>query len=413
MREYPERSLSIVESVLRSEELAKDAQQYLAASSQIETGFSNHSYSQVIKKRLLAELNGTEKDWNNWKWQMQNRITNTDTLSSIINLSETHKHQIDKTAKTYRWAISPYYLSLVTKNHADNPIYKMAVPDIRELLPGGSADPMDEEHTSPAPLITRRYPDRLIINVTNQCAMYCRHCQRRRNIGEIDQNASREDLKAALYYIATQPEIRDVLITGGDALLLSDKTLEWILSELYALPQVEIVRIGTRVPVTLPQRITPALCKVLAAYPPIYINTQFNHPLEITHESKQACDRLISAGVVLGNQAVLLRGINDEAHIMRKLNQELLKIRVRPYYIFHAKNVIGTNHWQTSLQTGLDIMNSLRGHTSGMANPSYVYNAPGGLGKIPVMPNYVMSRNGNVSYLRTWENKIVKVCDTE
>ncbi len=411
MRENPERSLSIVDSISRSEELAKDAQNYLTASAQIETGFTNHNQTRNLKNRILSISNGTENDWHNWKWQMQNRIANTDLLSSILNLSETKKLQIDKIAKLYRWAISPYYLSLVTENYADNPAFKMAVPDIRELIPGGSDDPMDEEHTSPAPLITRRYPDRLIINVTNQCAMYCRHCQRRRNIGEVDKNAGHEDITAALNYVAAHPEIRDVLITGGDALLLSDKTLEWILSDLHALPHVEIIRIGTRVPVTLPQRITPALCKILAAYPPIYINTQFNHPLEITSESKEVCDRLVNCGVILGNQAVLLRGINDNEQIMKKLNHELLKIRVRPYYIFHAKNVVGTSHWQTSLQTGLDIMNSLRGHTSGLANPTYVYNAPGGLGKIPVMPNYVMSRQGNTSYLRTWENKIIKICD--
>ncbi len=411
MRENPEKSLSIAESLMRSQELAKDARIYLNAASEIETGINNHKQSQMNKSHILSVLNGSDSDWNNWKWQIKNRITNVDTLDRIVKLSTTRKQQIEKTGKLYRWAISPYYLSLVTDDYEDNPIFKMAVPDIRELLPGGSADPMGEEHTSPAPLITRRYPDRLIINVTNQCAMYCRHCQRRRNIGEIDKNASHADLKAALSYIAAHSEIRDVLITGGDALLLSDKTLEWILSELHALPHVEIVRIGTRVPVTLPQRITPALCNILAAYPPIYINTQFNHPLEITPDSKEACDRLISSGAVLGNQAVLLRGINDNEHIMRKLNHELLKIRVRPYYIFHAKNVVGTNHWQTSLQTGLDIMTSLRGHTSGLANPTYVYNAPGGLGKIPVMPNYVMSRQGNSSYLRTWENKIIKVSD--
>lgn len=413
MREYSERSLSNVDSVLRSAELSRDTQEYLTVAAQIETGFSNHQYSQIIKERLLCVLNGTESDWNNWKWQMQNRICDANILSSVIDLSTTQKHQIEKTAKTYRWAVSPYYLSLITKNHTANAIFKMAVPDIRELAPGGIPDPMNEEHTSPAPLITRRYPDRLIINVTNQCAMYCRHCQRRRNIGETDKNADRENMKAALAYIASHPEIRDVLITGGDALLLSDKTLEWILAELSDLPHVEIIRIGTRVPVTLPQRITPDLCKILAAYPPIYINTQFNHPLEITPDSKQACDRLINAGVVLGNQAVLLREINDDAHTMRKLNHELLKIRVRPYYIFHAKNVIGTNHWQTDLQTGLDIMHSLRGHTSGLANPTYIYNAPDGLGKIPVMPNYMMNRQGNTTYLRTWENKVVKVCDID
>ncbi|MBC7344241.1 MAG: KamA family radical SAM protein, partial [Clostridia bacterium] len=256
--------------------------------------------------------------------------------------------------------------------------------------------------------ITRRYPDRLIINATNSCPTYCRHCQRRRNIGQRDVARGKADLEAALDYVRKCSEIRDVLITGGDALLLSDRTLDWLLSELTAIPHVEIKRLGTRVPVTLPQRVTPELCRILEKYPPIYINTQFNHPAEITPESKEACDRLIRAGVVLGNQAVLLRGINNDPHVMKKLSHELLKIRVRPYYIFHAKPVKGTGHFVTRIEEGLEIMENLRGYTSGLAVPTYVLNVPLGLGKVPLSPQYLVVMKKDKVVLRTWENKIVE-----
>lgn len=271
----------------------------------------------------------------------------------------------------------------------------------------GEEDPMAEALTSPAPCITRRYPDRLIINVTNMCGMYCRHCQRRRNIGEIDSHKNRQDLSAALAYVRENPEIRDVLITGGDALLLSDETLDWLLNELHQIPHVEIKRLGTRVPVTLPARITDHLVNILAKYPPLYLNTQFNHPIEVTLEAKQAVDRLISAGVILGNQAVLLKGINNHPNIMKKLNQELLKIRVRPYYIFHAKNIKGTKHFIPSIQEGLAVMEHLRGYTSGLAVPTYIINAPKGGGKIPLLPQYLLSLNENKAVFRSWEGNVV------
>jgi len=235
--------------------------------------------------------------------------------------------------------------------------------------------------------------------------MYCRHCQRRRNFGETDNHAAHKDLEAALQYIKNNSEIRDVLITGGDALMLSDRTLDWLLGELDAISHVEIKRIGTRTPVTLPQRITANLCAVLKRHTPIYINTQFNSPLEVTPEAKQACDRLIEAGVVLGNQAVLLKGINDNVHVMKKLNQELLKIRVRPYYLFQAKEVKGTTHFISPVNTGLDIMKHLRGYTSGLAIPTYVINAPGGYGKTPVNPEYVLDINENEVIISTWQGK--------
>ena len=271
----------------------------------------------------------------------------------------------------------------------------------------GEDDPMGERFTSPAPCITRRYPDRLIVNVTNMCAMYCRHCQRRRNIGDFDQHETRTRLTKALDYIRANTEIRDVLVTGGDALLLSDSTLDWLLGELHSIPHVEIKRLGTRTPVTLPMRVTDELCSILAKYPPIYINTQFNHPKEVTHEAKKAADRLVAAGVVLGNQAVLLKGINHTPDIMKKLNQELLKIRVRPYYIFHAKNVKGTKHFIPSIKEGLAVMEQLRGFTSGLAVPTYIVNAPMGGGKTPILPQYLLSLDEDEDVLKTWEGKIV------
>jgi lysine 2,3-aminomutase len=237
--------------------------------------------------------------------------------------------------------------------------------------------------------------------------MYCRHCQRRRNIGETDQHKSREDLQAALDYIRANPEIRDVLITGGDALLLSDSTLDWLLSELHSIPHVEIKRLGTRAPVTLPMRITDDLVSILAKYPPIYINTQFNHAKEVTVDAKKAADKLVSAGVILGNQAVLLKGINNDPDVMKKMNQELLKIRVRPYYIFHAKNVKGTRHFIPSIHEGLKVMEGLRGFTSGLAVPTYIVNAPKGGGKTPLLPQYLLSLDEHKAVLKTWEGKIV------
>ncbi|HAG11783.1 MAG TPA: lysine 2,3-aminomutase [Desulfotomaculum sp.] len=401
---------NLYQSILRSKELKKDT---LAFLEYVKSLPDIEEQAAERKHRILEVLGGTEEDWNNWKWQLRNRVKDSIVLDKIIGLSDLDRKRIDKVGKLFRWAISPYYLSLVTVDYQNSPIYRQAIPDIRELSPGGSLDPMNEAITSPAPCVTRRYPDRMIINVTNQCAMYCRHCQRRRNIGEIDQHACLEDIGIALDYVAQNKEIRDVLITGGDALLLSNQTLEFILHKLHKISHVEIKRIGTRTPVTMPQRITPELVEIIRKYPPIFINTQFNHPLEVTPEAKSACDSLAEGGVVLGNQSVLLRGINDESFIMRKLFQELLKIRARPYYIFHAKNVQGTCHFQTSIAQGLNIIESLRGHTSGLAIPTFVVNAPGGLGKIPIMPNYIKKIQKNKVLLRTWEGKLVQIEDCQ
>jgi len=395
-------------SLKRAEELKKQIEPYLKRSQTLATGFVLTEFYAAQKERILHHFKATPEDWQDWRWQMRHRITEVDTLSSIFPLTEEQKNEIAKVGKIYRWAVSPYYLSLMDFSDPGDPIVLQGIPQIAELLDEhGEDDPMGEALTSPAPCVTRRYPDRLIINVTNICGMYCRHCQRRRNIGETDEHKKREDLAAAIAYVRSNSEIRDVLVTGGDALLLSDNTLDWLLGELHSIPHVEIKRLGTRVPVTLPMRITDELTAILAKYPPIYINTQFNHAKEVTLDAKKAADKLVSAGVILGNQAVLLKGINNDPDVMKKMNQELLKIRIRPYYIFHAKNVKGTAHFIPSIHEGLRIMEGLRGFTSGLAVPTYIINAPMGGGKTPLLPQYLLYLDDRKAVLRTWEGKIV------
>lgn len=393
----------------RAHELKNKISEYQLDRDSIKTGFDLQGTIQANKQRLLTLLNATEDDWQDWKWQMANRINDAETLAKFLQLDHKECEEIRKVGIRYRWSISPYFASLMQVGYPEDPVRRQAVPTIYELDESGYDDPMAEEFTSPAPCITRRYPDRLIINVTNMCSMYCRHCQRRRNIGDVDRHQPHNNLVAALKYIRENKEIRDVLITGGDALLLDDKKIDWLLTELDNIKHVEIKRLGTRTIVTLPQRITPELCAVLKKHPPIFINTQFNHPQTITPESKKACDMLIEAGVILGNQAVLLKGINNDPHIMKKLNQELLKIRVRPYYIFHAKQVKGTGHFITTVEEGLDIMKKLRGYTSGLAVPTYIINAPNGYGKIPLMPEHVVSNDGNKLVLKNWEGREIEV----
>lgn len=391
----------------RAADLRKRINDYLEAKDDISTGFDLQEIININRKRQLAFFNASQENWDDWRWQMANRIKDVSTLARLFGFNEEQCEHIRRVGMRYRWAISPYYASLVKEACSNDPILMQSVPSIHEMDNTGYTDPMAEEFTSPAPCVTRRYPDRLIINVTNQCAMYCRHCQRRRNIGEVDHHQSHQNLMAALEYIRKNKEIRDVLITGGDALLLSDSKIDWLLGELDRIKHVEIKRLGTRTIVTLPQRITPELCGVLKKHPPIYINTQFNHPREITPESKQACDKLVEAGVVLGNQAVLLKGINNDPHVMKKLNQELLKIRVKPYYIFQAKAVKGTRHFIASVDEGIAIMEKLRGYTSGLAVPTYIINAPNGYGKTPVMPPYILGKGEGKVRMRTWENRLL------
>jgi len=292
------------------------------------------------------------------------------------------------------------------------PVFMQSVPTITEYLDQEEMkDPYALVYNSPAPLITRLYPDRLIINVTNICAMFCRHCLRKKDIALKDMIYPKEDILAALEYIAECPEIRDVLITGGDALILSDETIDWILTELDHIPHVEIKRLGSRMLATLPQRVTPALCAILKKHKPIYLNTQFNHPLELNPDSAKAVDMLIDSGVQVGNQSVLLKGINSDKNVMKKLVHELLRIRVRPYYIFNCKKLQGIQHFRASVGEGLNIMENLRGYSSGLGVPTYIITAPEGKGKTPLYPTYLLNINRNGKLLfRTWAGQ---VCEYE
>ena len=397
-------------SLSRATELKSRIEDYMEAKTHITVGTNINNIIIERKEKIKKILGASENEWNNWRWQLANRINNMDILSRIINVSEENKLEIGN-IEIYSWAISPYYCTLMDENDALCPIRLISIPHSKELHDtSGVMDPMKEELTNPAGVITRRYPDRLIINVTSECGSYCRFCQRRRIFGCSYGAAAKNMITESIEYIKNNKEIRDVLITGGDPLTLKNNELEWILANLRAIPHVEIIRIGTRTPVTLPMRITNSLCKMLKKYHPLYINTHFNHPIEVCMESKKATERLADSGIPLGNQMVLLNGINNNKYIVKCLNQELLKIRVKPYYIFHPKSVKGTAHFKCSIDEGIEIMEHLRGYTSGLAIPYYIVNSSNGLGKVPILPHYLISRGKGYFVLRTWEGKIVK-CD--
>lgn len=393
----------------RFKELKKRNLDYHDVKDGIKTGIELAGAINERKRFILNYLNSNEKDWNDYQWQLKNSFSKATDISKLLNLLEGEALNIDAVGKKCRFLISPYFLSLIDPQNLNCPVRKQCIPSLEELDESGSLDPVNENGTSVEEIITRRYPDRLIINITNMCGTFCRHCQRKRLFGEHESNVSKNNILRAIEYIRENSEIRDVLITGGDALLVSDEMIEWILSELRKIKHIEIIRLGTRAPVTLPQRITKKLTDIIKKYHPVYINTQFNHPLEITYESKAACEMLADAGIPLGNQMVLLNGINNDKNIVRKLNQQLLLLRVKPYYIFHPKQVKGTKHFWVSIDEGIDIMDGLRGYTSGMAVPYYVFNGPDGLGKTPILPQYLLNSHKNKAVFRNWEGKIFEV----
>lgn len=360
--------------------------------------------------KIRNYFNVSDNDWNSWKWQLRNQIKTAEKLKEIFDITQIEFEQLVKVSEKFRFAITPYYVSLMQNFNKSDPIYLQCIPQIDELYYGGKIDPMNESNNNPAGTIVRRYPDRVILNVTNSCAAFCRHCQRRRNIGEKDIYINEASLEESFEYIKNHPEIRDVLITGGDPLTLSDSCIENILIKIRSIETVEIIRIGTRIPVTLPQRITSELITILKKYGPIYMNTQFNHPSEITEESSKACLNLAENGIVLGNQMVFLKNINTDYYTLQLLNQLLLKIKVRPYYIFHPKDVIGTKHFSISIAEGIRIYEQLRGNTSGLAIPTYILNAEQGLGKIALNKDILKNVNPDETViLETWEgNKITK-----
>jgi lysine 2,3-aminomutase len=363
-----------------------------------------------MKVNRRAELfpNVTNEEWNDWKWQVRNRIETVDELTKYIPLTEEEEEGARKCLETLRMSITPYYLSIIDKDDANDPVRKQAIPMSLELhnSDADQLDPLHEDGDSPVPGLTHRYPDRALLLVTDQCSMYCRHCTRRRFAGQNDSALPMTQIDNAIDYIAKTPVIRDVLLSGGDALLMSDEKLEYIIKRLREIPHVEIVRIGSRVPVVMPQRITEDLVNMLKKYHPIWLNTHFNHPNEITEESKRACELLSNAGIPLGNQSVLLRGVNDCVHVMKDLVNDLVKIRVRPYYIYQCDLSMGLEHFRTTVSKGIEIIEGLRGHTSGYCIPTFVVDAPGGGGKTPVMPNYVISQSHNKVILRNFEGVI-------
>jgi len=339
---------------------------------------------------------------------MNNGMIGNGSLKKYIPLSREEEEGIKKCLESLRMAITPYYLSLIDINDKDDPVRKQAIPTVFELekCEDDLHDPLHEEEDAPVKGLTHRYPDRVLFLITENCSMYCRHCTRRRFAGHHDKAPPKSQINNAIEYIAKTPAIRDVLLSGGDALLVSNKELEYIIKKLKEIPHVEIIRIGSRAPVVMPQRINQELVDMLKKYHPIWFNTHFNHPNEITEESKRACEMIADAGIPLGNQSVLLRGVNDCIHVMKKLVHELVKIRVRPYYLYQCDLSMGLKHFRTSIAQGIEIIEGLRGHTSGLCVPTFVVDAPGGGGKIPVMPNYVISQGNTRVVLRNFEGVI-------
>ncbi|OGU25958.1 MAG: lysine 2,3-aminomutase [Ignavibacteria bacterium GWA2_54_16] len=343
-------------------------------------------------------------------WQEMLRQS-VDSGKDLVERFGFEKDLADRLNKLFHIRVNPYYLSLI--RHPGDPIWLQCIPEAIELEDKNAPeDPLNEEGDSPVPSITHRYPDRVLFLVTSQCSMYCRFCTRKRKVSDSTKINSKW-IQDGIDYIAAHPEVRDVVLSGGDPLMVTDYVLERILSSLRAIPHVEIIRLGTKMPCVLPQRITPKLVRMLKKYHPIYVNTHFNHPWECTPEAEKACALLADAGCPVGNQAVLMKGVNDDADVMLDLHRKLLKMRVRPYYIYQADLTKGTNHFRTPVRKGLEIMDKLRGHTSGLAVPYYVIDAPGGGGKIPLLPQYVLGRNGKDIILRNFKYEIYTYPDVE
>ncbi|MBN2804512.1 MAG: lysine 2,3-aminomutase [Deltaproteobacteria bacterium] len=345
-----------------------------------------------------------------WKSQLKNMIREPSGLLKYINLTKEELAQIDKASSIFPMGITPYYASLMDKNNPECPIRKQGIPSLAELVtaPGEMTDPLGEELDSPVPGLTRRYPDRALLLVTNSCFTYCRHCNRRRKVGDPVKAITPDSLNRGIDYIRNNSQIRDVLLSGGDPFFLSTKKLDSILKELFEIPHVKIVRIGTRVPVVLPQRIDDELVDMLKKYRSLWINTHFNHPKEITSESKKALAMLADAGIPLGNQTVLLKGVNDCPQILKELFYELTENRVRPYYLFQCDQAKGISHFRTPVSRGIEIMESLIGHISGFAVPVFAVDPPGGAGKIRLSPNYFLSSSPEAVVLRNYEGVITR-----
>ncbi|MDX1663000.1 MAG: lysine 2,3-aminomutase [Candidatus Promineifilaceae bacterium] len=355
-----------------------------------------------------------DEKWMDWRWQMSNRLNSLEELGKVIKLTEGEKKALGASG-LFRVDITPYFASLIDPDNRECPVRKQVIPTAQEMVPFHSmmADSLAEDKHSPVPGLVHRYPDRVLMLVTTQCASYCRYCTRSRIVGDPTQTFSRAEFDAQIDYIERTPQIRDVLLSGGDPMVLAPKLLDMILARLRAIPHLEIIRIGSRVPVFLPMRVTEEFCEMISQYHPLWMNIHVNHPKEITPELAAAADRLSRAGVPLGNQSVLLAGVNDSVRIQRQLVHDLVKIRVRPYYLYQCDLVAGSGHFRTTVSKGIEIMEGLRGHTSGYAVPTYVVDAPGGGGKIPVGPNYMLAQSPNRVVLRNFEGFITTYTEPE
>jgi len=394
-------------SLRKAEQFKKYAVEYIEAKKTVPRGFKLASQYRKQKDKIREVLGASEADWRDWKWQLSNRISDVETLENIFPLTQKQKKDFETIKSRFRWAFTPYFASLMDPEDEGCPVRRQMLPDIREMALTGVADFSGEEYSSPVENLVRWYPDRVAVHVSNICAGFCRHCLRRRKIGEVDRHTPDSMMRDIFDYLRENREIRDVLLTGGDPFIFSTAKLDEILSELDAIEHVEIKRIGSRIPIALPQRIDKALCDMLAKHHPLYVNIQANHPKEITEDSARALDLLSRAGIPLGNQSVLLRGINDSPVIIKALNHELLTVRVKPYYLYHCQGTLGTEHFRTPIETGIEILETLRGFTSGLAVPDFIIT-PSGYGKTPLAPEYQISSGDGYVLLRNWEGIVYR-----
>ena len=366
-------------------------------------------------KQIDRFKDASESDWNDYHWQLANRLTTIADFEQVLNFTAEQRADLEACMGKFRVSVTPYYASLMDPDDPHCPVRMQGIPTPAELVvrPEDMKDAICEDFDSPTPRITHRYPDRVLFVVTEMCSMYCRHCTRRRLVGGTEDIVAKSEIDNAIKYIERSPEVRDVLISGGDPLVLSDEKLEEILARVRAIDHVEIVRLGSRAPVVFPQRITPELCAMLKKYHPLYFNTHFNHPKEFTPDSVRACAMLADAGIPLGNQTVLMRGINDCANIMKRLCHKLVAARVKPYYFYQCDLAEGTAHFRTSVAKGIEIAESLRGHTTGFAVPTYIIDAIGGGGKTPVMPQYLISQAPGHVILRNYEGVVSKYTEPD
>jgi lysine 2,3-aminomutase len=356
-------------------------------------------------ERSVPPAGVSEAEWRDWGWQMRHRIRTANALREWIDPTPDEASAIDALADRFRFVITPYYASLMDPSDPDCPIRRQVVPRRAELDDAaGLADPLDEVAHSPVKNVIRVYPDRIAFCVNNECALYCRYCLRKRMVGEEGWAMQKREVEAAIDWIARTPEIRDVLLTGGDPLVFADHRLEWLLMRLRAIPHVELIRLGTRLPVTLPFRVTERLCAMLERFHPIWVNTHFNHPRELTGDAAAACDRLLRAGVPVGNQSVLLRGINDTLEVMQPLCETLVRMRVRPYYVYQAQLLEGTEHFRVPIEDGIALFRAMRGRTSGFAIPQYVLDTPHG--KVPLDHPFAKGRDGDDFVVEAWDGAI-------